>query len=60
MAEQQTFYLKRKFQRDQVYATEYKGFMSDIIEKGYAEKVPLEDLQLENGKIWYTTSWCLP
>jgi len=53
MAEQRTFHLKRKFQRDQVYATEYKGFMSDIIKKGYAEKVPPEDLQLENGKIWY-------
>ena len=53
MAEQRTVHLKRKFQRDQVYATEYKGFMSDIINKGYAEKVPPEDLQLENGKIWY-------
>ena len=27
--------------------------MNDILMKGYAEKVPPEDLQLENGKIWY-------
>ena len=27
--------------------------MSDIIEKGCTEKVPPEDLQLENGKMWY-------
>ena len=53
MAEQRTFHIKRKFQRDEVYATDYKGFMSDIIKKGYAEKVPPEDLQLENGKILY-------
>lgn len=27
--------------------------MSDIIRKGYTEKVPSEDLQEENGKVWH-------
>ena len=53
MAEQRALYLKRKFKKDDVYATEYKRFMSDIIMKGYAEKVPSEDLHQENGKLWY-------
>ena len=53
MAEQQTLHLKRKFQKDQVYANEYRDFMSDIIRKGYAENVPPEDLKPEAGKLWY-------
>lgn len=53
MAEQRTLHLKRKFLKDQVYASEYKDFMSDVIKRGYAEKVPPEDLTPEEGRVWY-------
>ena len=53
MAEQRMLHLKRKFQKDQVYGSEYREFLSDIIRKGYAEKVPPEDLKSENGRLWY-------
>ena len=27
--------------------------MADTMAKGYARKVPLEQMNLENGKVWY-------
>lgn len=53
MVEQRMLPLKRKFQKDPVYATEYRDFLTDIIRKGYAEKVPPEDLTPESGRLWY-------
>lgn len=44
MAKQRALNLKRKFKKDQVYATEYKDFMNDI---------PSEEVQQENGRVWY-------
>lgn len=35
--------------------SEYRDFLSDIIRKGYAEKVPPEDLKPESGSLW-----CIP
>ena len=32
---------------------DYKTFMADIVAKGYARKVPLEQMNLQNGKVWY-------
>lgn len=46
MAAQQALYLKRKFKKNQVYAAGYKEFMRAIIRTGYAEIVPLGDLQM--------------
>lgn len=51
MAEQRMLPLKRKFQKDPVYASEYGDFLSDIIRKGYAKKVPPKDLTLESGSL---------
>ena len=53
MAEQRVLHLKRKLQKDKMYASEYKDFMSDIIRKGYADKIPQKELQGEKGRIWY-------
>ena len=36
---QRTMSLKRKLERDPVYCAEYKEFMRDMIEKGFAEEV---------------------
>ena len=35
-AEQRAFWLKRKLQRNQDLYNDYKSFMADIIDKGYA------------------------
>ncbi|KAJ8391888.1 hypothetical protein AAFF_G00083590 [Aldrovandia affinis] len=44
MAEQRTMNLLKRFRKDESYALEYKAFMDDVIGKGYAEKVPQEQL----------------
>ena len=45
--------LKGRLKHDSTYRKDYQGFMSEIIEKGYAERVPPEELSLDNGRIWY-------
>ena len=32
---------------------EYKRFMTEVLEKGYAEKVPMEQLQRKDGQVWH-------
>ena len=53
VAQQRTLNLLRKFKRDAGYAMEYKRFMTDVLEKGYAEKVPLEQLHRKDGQVWH-------
>lgn len=53
IAEQGTFNLKKKFLKNPSLHQDYITFMSDMITKGYAEKVPDEDLSCNNGKVWY-------
>ena len=45
--------LKERLKHDSTYRKDYQGFMSEIIEKGYAERVPPEERSLDNGCIWY-------
>ena len=53
VVEQRLCYLKRRFQKDSRFHTEYNTFISDLLAKGYAEKVPKEDLDRGDGKVWY-------
>jgi hypothetical protein len=53
MAEQRALNINRKFKKDEGYATEYKGFMEEVITKGYVKKVLQEQLLREKGKVWY-------
>ena len=50
MAEKRAHYLKRKFQKDELYFSHYKDFMNEIIEKGYAR---VSDRTPGDGKLWY-------
>ena len=50
---QRTNWLKKKLERDPRLSEDYKTFMADIVAKGYARKVPLEQMNLQNGKVWY-------
>ncbi|KAK0143550.1 hypothetical protein N1851_018290 [Merluccius polli] len=53
VARKRTLNLIRKFKLDPGYALEYRNFMSDVIQKGYAEMVPQDMLQRQDGKVWY-------
>ena len=52
MVEERTLNLLKRFKRDEDYAMEYKKFM-EVLKKGYAEKVPLEQLKRKDGQVWY-------
>ena len=56
VVEQRLCYLKRRFQKDSAFHMEYNTFMNDLLAKGYAEKVPEEELDRGDGKVWYITA----
>ena len=45
--------LKGRLKSDSKYKADYLAFMSDIISRGCAEKVPVEDVLTKNGQVWY-------
>ena len=45
--------LKRRLETDSKYRKDYLSFMSDLISRGYAEKVPAEESPIKNGQVWY-------
>ena len=53
VAEQRTLNLRRRFKKDAAFHSDYTTFMSDMISKGYAEKVPEDVLERNDGKKWY-------
>ena len=50
--EQCAYWLKKKLQRSKGLYNDYKCFMADIVDKGYARKVPV-DLQASSSMKWY-------
>ena len=44
--------LKLRFQRDEKYKEDYSAFMNDMVKKGYAEKIPKDEVR-QDGRIWY-------
>lgn len=53
MVKERTRHLMKKFRKHKMYAEEYTSFMEDILKKGYAEKVPPQQLHREDGQAWY-------
>lgn len=53
LAEQRALSLKRRFQKDALFHADYTTFMHNIIYCGFAEKVPVKDLECNHGKTWY-------
>lgn len=53
MAEQRALNMRRKLQRNQTFREEYVSFMNQVINKGYAVKVPDEELNRSDGKVWF-------
>ena len=53
MAVRRLEFVKKRLVRDPVLAKKYSEFMSDLFEKGYAQTVPEEEIQRDDGAIWY-------
>lgn len=53
VAEQRAVGFKRRFNKNSIFHSEYTDFMNDIISKGYADRVPQEDLGCRDGRVWY-------
>ena len=53
VAEQRALCLKRKLKKDVTFKEEYSHFLSDVINKAYAEKMPEHQLERHDGKVWY-------
>ena len=45
--------LKGRLKHDSRYQKDYLAFMAEIIDRGYAERVPAEDIPLNNNQVWY-------
>ena len=45
--------LKRRMLTDPQFRDDYQSFMADMIEKGYAEEIPDDELSGQEGKMWY-------
>ena len=44
---------KKKMQRNEQYHKDYSAFMNQLILKGYAYKVPGDQLEPQPGRVWY-------
>lgn len=53
LAEQRALNLKKKLLKNPTFREDYIAFMEDLISKGYAAKVPDNDLKRSDGKVWY-------
>lgn len=53
MAQQRADNLKRKLKKNHDFHEDYILFMKGIIEKGYAEKIPAEQISGSDGHVWY-------
>ncbi|KAL0164586.1 hypothetical protein M9458_040339, partial [Cirrhinus mrigala] len=53
IAEQRLNSLKRKFSRNAGFFQEYKVFMDNILKKGYAVRIPKEQLIRSDGRVWF-------
>ena len=45
--------LRGKLEKDDQHYANYKVFVNEMTNKGYAEVVPAKDLDRNDGKVWY-------
>lgn len=53
IVEERILQLKRRFASEPLFYKDYVEFMNNIIECGYAERVPDTELERRDGKVWY-------
>ncbi|XP_042264714.1 uncharacterized protein LOC121895540 [Thunnus maccoyii] len=51
--EQRALHLNKRLQKDSSFHADYMAIMNDLVAKGYAERVPEEDVEHSDGKVWY-------
>ncbi|KAM9717459.1 uncharacterized protein ACNS7B_021107 [Menidia menidia] len=51
--EQRLQSLRRRFEKDAQYKEEYTACVNNMLQQGYAEAVPADELQKGNGQLWY-------
>ena len=52
-AEQRLQHLRRKFERQPPFREEYMKFMGKVMDRKFAEKVPEDEIQRDDGRVWY-------
>lgn len=52
-AQQRVISLKRKLEKNAEHHSEYTAFLQGVIESGYAEMVPDDELNKESGTVWF-------
>ena len=60
IVEQRMQSLKRRLERKKEYKEEYTEFLTNLIDKGYAEVVPYGQLEPKDGSVWYLPHHSLP
>ena len=45
--------LKTKLEKSSGYKKEYETFINNMLESGYAEEIPVDEIETEPGKCWY-------
>ncbi len=53
IVEQRSLSLQKRFKVNPSVHADYTAFMEDVIQKGYAEKVPVAELERCDGRLWY-------
>lgn len=53
VAKQRILGVRKRFVNDTQFHREYSQCLSEVVEKGYAEQVPIEQLKGSKGKVWY-------
>ena len=53
MAERRLECLRAKLMKNKKLAEDYSSYMQDMIDRGYAELVPQNSLNRDDGKVWY-------
>ena len=47
------YWQKKKMMKNDKYRNDYVKFVNDLIDKGYSEEVPKDELNTKQGKVWY-------
>ena len=53
VAEQRASKLKRKLAKNSSFHDDYKTFLSDLLNKGYAVEIPEDKRNCNDGRVWY-------
>ena len=53
LAEKRLCSLSKRLAKDEVLKTRYTEEIHKLLEKGYAEEVPLEEIKRNDGKVYY-------